>query len=122
MGGVSPYAMDLAQCHMMGLRTDSVYTIKEAASRGLAPDKPELLAWLGDEPEPLRTSFKPAVAHKNDAVPTIMTSCVGCGDCTRVCPKKCITINERKAVINGKECIRCYCCHEFCPVKAISLD
>ena len=120
-GGVSPYAVDLAQCYLMGLRLDSIYTIKEAAARGLAPDKPSLLTWLGDDPELLRTGFKPASKHKNDAVPIISEKCVGCGDCARICPQKCIKIQDGNAVINGKECIRCYCCHEFCPAKAVRL-
>jgi len=122
MGGFSPFAMDLAQCYLMGLRIDSVYTIREAASRGLAPDDPGSLAWLGDDPGPLRTSFRPAVKHKNDAVPAITDKCAGCGDCIRVCPMKCIALVEGKAVINGRECIRCYCCHEFCAFKAILLE
>jgi uncharacterized protein (DUF362 family)/Pyruvate/2-oxoacid:ferredoxin oxidoreductase delta subunit len=121
VGGFSPYAVDLAQCYLMGLRLDSVYTIQEAASRGLAPDTPTLLTWLGDDPEPLRSNFKPAVRHKNDAVPTIMDNCTGCSDCARVCPQKCIIMRSGKAVINIKDCIRCYCCHEFCPSKAVSL-
>jgi len=122
IGGFSPFAVDLAQCHLMGLRTDSVRTLQEAASRGLAPGDPELLTWFGDDRELLRTNFKPAVKHKDDAVPTITDKCVGCGDCTRVCPMKCITVHEGKAVINGRECIRCYCCHEFCGAKAILLS
>ena len=121
-GGFSPYAVDLAQCHLMGLRRDSIYTIKEAAARGFAPYDPAQLTWLGDDPEPLRKNFQPAVKHKNDAVPMIMENCIGCGDCSRICPQKCITIQNGNATINGKECIRCYCCHEFCPAKAISLD
>ncbi len=120
-GGFNPYALDLAQCHLMGLRRDSVYTIAEAASRGLAPDDPEKLMWLGDNPERFRTQFLPAIKHKNDAVPEILNNCVGCGDCKRICPQKCIAIEDKKAVVDGKNCIRCYCCHEFCPAKAISL-
>ena len=121
-GGVSPYPVDLAQCYLMGLRLDSVYTIRETASRGLIPDSTALLTWLGDDPEPLRTNFKPAVRHKNNSIPTIRDNCTGCGNCVRICPQKCILINNEKAVIKGKECIRCYCCHEFCPAKAVSLE
>ncbi len=121
-GGVSPHAVDLAQCHLMGLRLDSVYTLREAASRGLVPDDPALLTWLGDRAEELRTNFKPAVRHKNDALPEIMDNCVGCGDCARVCPQRCIAMRDGKAVVNEKDCIRCYCCHEFCPAKAILLS
>ena len=121
-GGPNPYAVDLAQCHLMGLRTDSVGTIAEAAARGLAPSDPALLEWLGDDPAPLRRYFLPAVRHKGDAVPRILRHCVGCGDCARICPQKCIAIRDRKAVINEKDCIRCYCCHEFCPFKAVSLE
>ena len=120
-GGFSPYAIDVAQCYLMGLRQESVYTIKEAVSRGLVPGKPENLTWLGDDPEQFRTGFRPATKHKNDAVPAISDKCVGCGDCARICPQQCITIEEGRAVIKGKDCIRCYCCHEFCPAKAVLL-
>ena len=120
-GGISPYAVDLAQCYLMGLRLDSIQTIQEAGSRGLAPSDPELLTWLGDDPKPLRATFKPAVRHRNDAIPTFTDNCVGCGECVRVCPQGCIEIQDGKAAINKKGCIRCYCCHEFCPAKAVSL-
>ncbi|MDR0324678.1 MAG: DUF362 domain-containing protein [Oscillospiraceae bacterium] len=121
-GGFSPYTVDLAQCHLMGLRLDSVYTVAEAAKRGLAPDSPAQLEWLGDNPAPLRTNFLPAVKHKGDIVPTIKESCIGCGDCIRICPKKCMELKGKKAVIFAQNCIRCYCCHEFCPVKAVALE
>ena len=121
-GGISPFAVDLAQCYLMGLRRDRVLTIHEAASRGLAHDDPSLLTWLGDDPEPLRSNFKPAVNHSGDAVPAILENCIACGDCSRVCPQQCITIEDSIAKINEAHCIRCYCCHEFCPSKAISLE
>jgi uncharacterized protein (DUF362 family) len=122
LGGFSPYAVDLAQCNLMGMRTDSICTIQESISRDLIPDNPKKLTWLGDDPEQFRKSFKPATKNKNDNIPKIMNNCIGCGDCARVCPMQCIVIRNRLAVIDEKECIKCYCCHEFCPVKAINLD
>ena len=121
-GGVSAYAVDLALCYLMSLRLDSVYTIREAASRGIAPDDPALLTWLGDDAGPLRANFRPALKNKNDAVPEITDNCVGCGDCARVCPQECIVIKDGRADISKKECIRCYCCHEFCTAKAVLLE
>jgi len=122
VGGISPYAVDLAQCHLMGLRIDSVCTLQDANSRNLAPIDPSALKWLGDDPEAFRSNFKPATKHKNDNIPKILENCIGCGDCARICPMKCIAMSDRKAIIKEKACIRCYCCHEFCPAKAISLD
>jgi len=122
LGGLSPYAVDLAQCHLMGLRMDSVHTLQEAASRELAPVDPEQLEWLGDDPEKLRTSFKPARKHTSDTVPVILENCTRCAYCVGICPMTCMKIKDKKVIINEKECIRCYCCHEFCPEKAISLE
>ena len=122
LGGFSPYAVDLAQCYLMGKRPDSVCTIKEAASRGLAPDDPERLVWLGEKPEQYRKSFKPARKNKNDEIPRIQNNCSGCGDCVRICPAQCMNIQDKIAVISEKDCIKCYCCHEFCPMKAIIIN
>ena len=124
-GGPSPYAVDLALCHLMGLRLDTVHTIAEAAARNLAPGDPMQLGWMGDDPASLRQQFRPASKHKGDALPTVNENCTGCGDCARICPQKCINIVEKKAVIAANTgagaCIRCYCCHEFCPFGAVSI-
>jgi len=122
LGGTSPYAVDLAQSYLMGMRTDSVYTIQESISRELIPAEPASLEWHGDDPTLFRKSFKPAVNNKSSKIPEILENCTGCGDCVRICPMNCMIITNRKAVINEKECIKCYCCHEFCPMKAIKLD
>lgn len=121
-GGFNSYTIDLAQCHLMGLRIDTAHIIAEAASRGLAPCDPRQLEWLGDDPEALRQQFIPAVRQNGGAVPAILENCIGCGACARICPQKCIAIKARKAVITTKDCIRCYCCHEFCPSKAIGIE
>jgi uncharacterized protein (DUF362 family)/Pyruvate/2-oxoacid:ferredoxin oxidoreductase delta subunit len=121
-GGVNPYAVDLAQCHLMGLRLDSVHTIAEAANRGFAPSDPAELEWLGDDPAPLRQQFLPSARHRGDAVPRIRDNCAVCGDCVRICPKRCMAVKDKKVVITDKDCIRCYCCHEFCPFKAVGVE
>jgi uncharacterized protein (DUF362 family) len=121
-GGVNPFAVDVAQCYLMGLRADTVHTITRAAKRGLAPGEHSKLEWLGDDPAKLRSRFLPSVKHKGDAVPRILANCAVCGDCVRICPQKCMAVKGGKVLITAKDCIRCYCCHEFCLVKAIELD
>jgi uncharacterized protein (DUF362 family)/Pyruvate/2-oxoacid:ferredoxin oxidoreductase delta subunit len=53
-------------------------------------------------------------------------TCVRCGDCTRICASKAITLQgegkEKRIDVDYKACIRCYCCHEICPAKAISIE
>jgi uncharacterized protein (DUF362 family) len=122
LGGINPFAVDVAQCHLMGLRIDTVHTITQAAARGLAPSGPEGLEWLGDAPAELRQQFLPSVRHKGGVIPRILENCTVCGDCVRICPQKCMSVKERKVVISVKSCIRCYCCHEFCPSKAVSIE
>lgn len=45
--------------------------------------------------------------------------CIGCGKCSEVCPKKAITIQNKKSSIDKMECIGCGECMTVCPVKAI---
>jgi len=122
IGGISPYAVDLAQSYLMGMRTDTIHTIQESISRGLIPGDHDLLEWLGDDPAQFRKSFKPATKNKNNNIPKILKNCTCCGDCVRICPMQCMDFRDDLVVIDEKECIKCYCCHEFCPRKAIALD
>jgi len=146
-GGYNAHAVDLAQCHLMCLRAEQIFSLKEAAKRGLIPEDPAVLTWLGDAVEPVR--FKPAAAaaetrlpfllrhmaryllpkstvqkiyQRLAAGPEISARCIGCGDCKQVCPAQCIAIAEGRAAIDGGKCIKCYCCHEFCPAKAIDIQ
>ena len=47
-------------------------------------------------------------------------ACVGCGQCTRLCPKGNIQLKDGKASFGGN-CIGCLSCLQFCPTEAISL-
>ena len=46
-------------------------------------------------------------------------SCVGCGDCDKVCPVDAINILDGKAVIDQAICIKCEICLKSCTYNAI---
>lgn len=48
--------------------------------------------------------------------------CIGCSKCVNECFPKCITMVEKKADINDKNCFKCGHCIAVCPVNAISMD
>lgn len=48
--------------------------------------------------------------------------CVGCGNCTEVCPHNVFIMAENKAKIEDKDsCMECGACAENCPVNAIEV-
>jgi NADH:ubiquinone oxidoreductase subunit F (NADH-binding)/(2Fe-2S) ferredoxin len=51
----------------------------------------------------------------------ITEKCVGCGNCARHCPVKCISGAPRERhVIDQSKCIKCNTCHEVCAFKAVT--
>jgi ferredoxin len=47
------------------------------------------------------------------------TSCLGCGDCIKVCEADAIILIGDKAVIDPSKCIQCGKCVKVCPYDAI---
>ena len=45
--------------------------------------------------------------------------CVGCGTCTRICPRGCIRLEDKKPVYDYTNCINCMACIQACPTKAL---
>ena len=45
--------------------------------------------------------------------------CVGCGTCSRICPRGCIRIEDKRPVYDYTDCINCMACIQACPEKAI---
>lgn len=48
----------------------------------------------------------------------IMDSCIGCGNCTKICPQGCIVEGKPYRIIQ-ENCLRCGSCQENCPVSAV---
>lgn len=48
----------------------------------------------------------------------ISQRCIGCGNCIRNCPQRCI-ISGQPYLIRQEHCLHCGNCYEKCPVKAI---
>ena len=49
----------------------------------------------------------------------IGAGCTGCGQCSAVCPQRCIDSKKTPAVIDQRHCLHCGRCAEACPVQAI---
>ncbi len=47
--------------------------------------------------------------------------CIGCGECTKVCPSDTLSIIDKKAVITGERSLSCGHCAAVCPAQAISV-
>ena len=47
--------------------------------------------------------------------------CIGCGTCTRVCPRGCIRLEDGRPVYDYTDCINCMACAHACPKIAIKL-
>ena len=62
----------------------------------------------------------PMLSGKKAAKMTVTDSCVGCGQCARLCPHGNISIVSGRASI-GTNCIGCLSCLQYCPKQAINM-
>lgn len=50
---------------------------------------------------------------------SVSDQCVGCGICSKVCPRGCIRVQDGKASYDITNCVGCMACIHACPQKAI---
>ena len=145
LASTNPLALDVIANEIIGLCHVQNPVLVAAEKRGLSPTRPAQVELIGARLPDLRIpSYKfPQTVVTGDGLggtwwhrplaplfkngftlrPQVdRDKCIACGACFEACPKKIITMVDRKyAQINEKECIRCYCCHEMCPRDAIQL-
>ena len=138
----SPYAIDVVACKIINLNPNKVPTIKRCIEREFIKDDFSDICVLGESmedkiikdfkiPQNKSISFLRGILPKNIEVyinkklagkPVInYKKCVKCGECSRVCPPKAISMDDGFPNIDLDSCIRCFCCHELCPKKAVDL-
>lgn len=52
----------------------------------------------------------------------VTEECIGCEICTKVCPKKCFTMDGKRSVWHPEGCITCMACIHACPMMAIQMN
>lgn len=138
----NPHALDLACCHHIGLKAQSVSTLGNAIERNLIPKDFQNLEIVGKplchlEPVP----FKIPANSRDGVLPFplppsidrffsnilrpkphfVHSKCVGCGICAKNCPAKCIKMIDSRPYPDLSQCIRCFCCQELCPYHAVEI-
>ncbi len=136
--GADCTAVDSVLARVMGIDPLDVPPTREAARRGLGfadmrsievrgealhalSVKPFVLpaaARIRKLPRPLVNAAKHLLRFR----PSVKrTACVLCGACVAACPKKVMSIQKERVVIDQRGCISCFCCLEVCPAKAINV-
>ncbi len=137
LAGRDCVAIDAVMAKIMGIEPIDILSTKEAAARGLGVADINSIRILGEKlsdliekPFLLPSSSiirkkipKPVIALIKKFVRyypySIRSKCIRCAACVKICPNKCITMENRGIVFNYKQCIACFCCQEACPAAAI---
>ncbi len=142
LGSESPYAIDVVACNIINLDPNKVPTVQRCVEREFIEKDFSDVCVLGEKvedkvikdfkiPSNRSISFLRGIVPKSIEIfvnkklagkPVInYKECVKCGECSKVCPPKVISMENKGPVIDLDHCIRCFCCHELCPKKAVDL-
>ncbi|MCL2399374.1 MAG: DUF362 domain-containing protein [Defluviitaleaceae bacterium] len=143
MASNSPYHIDQAACHIIGLAVKDVPMLKRMQEREIISELSDI-NFTGESIEKfIMPSFeiisgKSSMTVHDSNLPVFVKNfigkhmqtrpqvnnadCTGCAICQEACPAKIVEMSaDHKAIIDYPKCIRCYCCQELCPQKAIKM-
>lgn len=76
--------------------------------------------WFDLSKKPIeRVTFTFGRAEKKSEGYFIQDICIGCGNCTEICPQNCIETDSIPYVIRQENCLHCGNCLTACPVDAV---
>jgi len=123
-------ALDIAASKMIGIKPETMLTIKEAVKRKLYSGWKFNVVGIGKLPKfkfrlptsKAKSGAKKLVSNLFKEKPIVVNEkkCIKCGLCASRCPAKAITLKPYP-IIDKKKCIRCYCCIEICPQHVLYL-
>ncbi len=132
-------ALDLSLCRLLGVPLPSYPLYLAARQRGLLNPEVENPRLVGDPaaefavadfklpdlqsvgflPRPLARLAQRHLVSKPVARPG---RCRACGQCQKICPAGCLSLEREGPRFDYQRCIRCYCCQEVCPEDAIAFE
>lgn len=135
------FALDAFIAEKMQVPTDMVKTLVAAEKKGFVTEKIEAVGdieFCVDRPLELPAPLKEKTSASKFAAtfkimldriderffkiyPQMNDKCILCRKCVTTCPMRALKIENRKVILNKKDCIGCLCCDEICPQGAVDI-
>lgn len=143
IGAQNPHELDYTAVKLVNIAPQDVPTLKVAMDRGILVNEASAIELKGHRIEDFKvphfeTPEIRSVAFLSEKYPKWMRDmanrllqpkpiflkdkCIGCGECSRLCPMHTIDMIDKFPIVNLDNCIRCYCCQELCPKKAVEIS